>query len=73
MFDEFENVLDKINPNIPYDEKCDILKKIASTEYDHESDWYGGKRYYAYYKVTLIDLFDELQDRKLIPEEKIKE
>lgn len=65
-FVEFDDLLNRICPNISFAQNKRIYKKCVDTEEDYESDYYGGGITYAYYRCDLEKLFTILEENGLL-------
>lgn len=70
-FEDFDNLLEKICPNITFMQYKKIYNECVETDTYSEGDYYGGCVEYAYFKCDMSVLFKELLERGLIKEEDI--
>lgn len=65
-FEEFDEVLERICPNISFLQYKQIYKEFVVVKDYHVSDYYGGGETYAYYECDLEKLINKLVDMGLI-------
>lgn len=65
-FEEFDKLIEKINPNISFIQYKNIYNTSVSVENTSEGDWYGGCAYYGHYECNVRELYNELVERELI-------
>lgn len=65
-FQEFDELLEKICPNISFLAYKKIHAECVMIEKYDEGDYYGGSRSHAYYKCDLKKLYNELKMKGLI-------
>jgi hypothetical protein len=65
-FVEFDELLEKISPNITFLQYKRVYNNCVTTDTGSESDYYGGSTSYAYYKCNIEQLYNELDSLNLI-------
>ena len=65
-FDEFDNLLEELCPNITFLQYKKIRKECVTCEEDSERDYYGGCEYFNYWSCDMKKLYDKLVEFNLI-------
>lgn len=65
-FEEFDDLLKDICPNIPFLAYKKLRKYCVTCEEDHECDYYGGVEYFKYWSCDMRKLYEALIEFNLI-------
>lgn len=72
-FTEFDELVEKICPNITFMQYKKLYKNCVTTEKESVSDYYGGTEYRANYVCNLEQLYYDLEEMGLVDVEKMVE
>jgi hypothetical protein len=65
-FEEFDNLLEEICPNITFLQYQKLRKCCVTCEEDYENDYYGGTEYFRYWACDMKKLYETLVEFNLI-------
>lgn len=68
-FNEFDELIEKIVPDISFMKYKKIYAACVRVESKSENDYYGGCEYYGYYECDLYRLYESLDEMGLLEEE----